>query len=425
MPEPLSRPESRREFHRFLFDDLTAQAPLRREPALEHARRFVELLGDPQDHARQVHVVGTAGKGTAATAITQLSVAGEMTVATHMSPHVYDVRERFLVDGELVAWEEILAAAIEVYEAASTLQDRTGRPPTFFAATAALSWVLGRRHGVELQVTEAGIGGRFDASNVIGRTDKVNVITNIGIDHADVLGADVVGIAREKASVINTGGVVVVGPQTHPRVLDVVGDMAGNRDARMVIVDQSITDWRAAAAALARAVAAELGISHRAVPDLSLPPGRGETWQIDGHRVVVDGAHNPLKLEALFAGMRAEPGADRGHITAVLAIGAGKDLSGCADVVSRGVSRAIVTEFGRPDDPDAHPRSWPTAAVSAALSQRGIDVLGERPDQPSAADLALASLEPDATLVVTGSFFHLAGVRDRLIQIAGRSNRSS
>jgi dihydrofolate synthase/folylpolyglutamate synthase len=426
VPEPLTRPQNRRDFHRFLFADLTRSTPLRREPALEHARRLAELLGDPQDHARQVHVVGTAGKGTAATAVTAVAVAGELTVATHMSPHVYDVRERFLVNGRLVGWDETLEAANEVFGAASVLRDETGRPPTFFAATAALSWVLGRRHGVELQVTEAGIGGRFDASNVIGRDDKITVLTNIGIDHADVLGDDVALIARDKASVVSSAGVVLVGPQTHPEVLEVVDDVAAERGARVVVVDQSIEDWRLAAAAIAGAVAGELGLSRRAGWVPPLPPGRGETWQIDGHRIVVDGAHNPLKLAALFAGLAADGlGSGRGDLTAVVAIGASKDLMACAETMAAGVGRAIVTEFGEPGDPDAHPRSFPAAVVAAALSEQGVEVLGTAPDNALAADLALISLPTGGSLVVTGSFFHLAGVRDRLVDQAAEATQST
>jgi dihydrofolate synthase/folylpolyglutamate synthase len=411
----LTRPVSRASFERFLLHDLTRVTPLRGEPALRHARELVALLGDPQHHARQVHVVGTAGKGTTATLLTQLVVASGLTVGTHLSPHVYDVRERFLLDGALVAWDDLVAAADELYEAASTLIDRTGRPPTFFTATAALGWVLGRRADAHLLITEAGIGGRLDATNVIERTDKITVLTNVGLDHRELLGDEVGLVAAEKAAVIAAGGVVVVGPQSSPEVLDVVASVASERGARLVLVDQSLTDWRDAAGAVAAAAAAELGLASRSGWPSTFPPGRGERWHIDGRDVVVDGAHNPLKLTAMFEGLAAD-GDEPRRLAAVVAIGAGKDLAGCVDVIAAHVKRAVVTEFGDQGDVRAHPRSWPAAEVAERLTARGVDVSGVCRTPAEAVAVALATSSPGETLVVTGSFLHLAEIRHALIQ---------
>lgn len=423
MPIPLTPPVSRRDLERFLFHDLTRAVPLRGQAGLAHARRLARLLDDPQDRARHVHVVGTAGKGTTATALTHLVVGVDMSVATHLSPHVYDVRERFLIDGSVPPWREVLAAAVELHEAAEKLTAETGQPPSFFAAVAALTWILGRRVGVDLLITEAGIGGRHDASNVIGRSDKITVVTNVGLDHAEVLGDDVSAIAREKADVIGAGGIVIVGPQSHPEVVDVVADIASDRDARLVVVDQSITDWRRAAAAVAEAAAAELDIappsSRTASRQLPRPPGRGESWDMDGRRVVFDGAHNPMKLEALLGGLEAE---DARPALAVVAVGAGKDLEDCADVIAARVGAVIVTEFGDRDDPVTYPRSWPAVTVATALRERGVKIVAEDPDRAAAADHALDVTTAGQLLVVTGSFFHLAGVRDRMVERSARAD---
>lgn len=407
----------------FLLDELARVPPLRGEPALVHARELVALLGDPQHHARQVHVVGTAGKGTTASLLTNLVTASGQTVATHLSPHVYDIRERFLVDGELVAWDEVIAAAGELYDAASVLVGQTGRPPTFFAAATALGWVLGRRAEADLLITEAGIGGRLDATNVIDRADKITVLTNVGLDHSEILGNDIALVAAEKAAVIAAGGVVVVGPQSSPEVLDIVASVASDRGARMVMVDQALTDWRDAAGAVADAVAVELGLAKRSGRSSAHPPGRGECWHIDGREVIIDGAHNPLKLRGMFEGLAADGGEDR-RLAALVAIGAGKDLAGCVDVIASHVKRVVVTEFGDQDDPRGHPRSWPAVEVAKRLTARGVEVSGVCRTHAEAVAVALASSIPGETLVVTGSFLHLATVRDHLIETSARAVRS-
>ena len=410
----LTRPADRRSLESFLFDELAATTPLRGEPALDHARRFAALLGDPQDEARQVHVVGTAGKGAAAGAITRIAVDASVPVVTHMSPHVYDLRERFLVDGELPDWDLVLDAASDVHSAAVTLAEQTARPPSFFAATAALAWVLGRRRAAALLVTEAGIGGRWDATNVIGRADKVTVVTAIGIDHRDVLGDDLTSIAGEKAAAITPGGVVVVGPQSHQVVRDVVVAVAAEKGARIRMVDQSIRDWRRAAFETASRVGLELGLVVESALSHAALPGRLELMELGGHAVVLDGAHNPMKLDALFSTLASDPSTSGRPLTGLVAVGRSKDLEACADVLAAGVGRAVVTEFGDPEDPAAHPRSWPAREVSNALVARGVEVLGEMTEPGVAAELALASLRTRDVLVVTGSFLHLAEVRDRL-----------
>jgi dihydrofolate synthase/folylpolyglutamate synthase len=427
VPVTLTRPSGREDLDRFLFDELTRIEPLRGEAGLAHARRFARLLGDPQDHVRQVHLVGTAGKGTSAVALTNLAVGSGLSVTTHMSPHVYDVRERFLLDGSLAPWPEILDAAEEIFHAAIRLQDESGRPPSFFAAAVGVAWVLGRRAGVDLMITEAGIGGKLDATNVIGRTDKITVVTNIGLDHADVLGPDVVSIAGQKAEVIPPGGLVVVGPQSHRAAVDVVSAVADERGARLVVVDQRIRDWRRAASVVAETVGAELGLDGGPDPaPYRLPPGRAETWQMGGRRIVLDGAHNPLKLGALFSTLGlGDPRGPAGPVV-VIAIGAGKDLAGCADIIARHSSRAVVTAFGASSDPGAHPRSWPASELAGALGDRGVDVVGVDPEPATAVDIAIASSPPERPIAVTGSFFHLAAVRDRLLELgADRSEDGS
>ncbi len=216
----------------FLVDQLAALAPPPRgEEGLARARRFFARLGNPQDHCVQVHVVGTAGKGTAVTAIVARLLGGGLSAGAHLSPHAYDLRERMLVDGALPAWDEMAAALAEAWPAMRDTEQLEGRPPSFFEVTIALSWLLGRRAGVDVHVTEAGIGGALDPTNSITRSDTIVVVMPIGYDHVEVLGPGLASIAQNKAAVIVAGSDVVIAPQPHLEAAEVIAKTAADRAA--------------------------------------------------------------------------------------------------------------------------------------------------------------------------------------------------
>lgn len=391
------------------LDGLLVDPPARGVAAQEVARRLLAGLGDPQNRFPAVHLVGTAGKGTVAALLTDRLTGAGVGVVTHMSPHVHDLRERFLVDGSLPAWPDVLDAAAAVVDAANGLQQATGARPTYFAATAAIAWELGRRSGAEIAVIEAGIGGRHDATNVMARADVLTVITAIGVDHTDALGPTVEAIAAEKAAVMAGRSDAVVGPQPDPGAAAVIEAVARAERCRLHRVGAT-QDWIEAAAMTVETAAplleARLG---RDLPPaaISLPPGRMERRQIGDRMVILDGAHNPLKLEAL---QRAMAGGVR-PAAVVAAVGAGKDLSGCAEVLARMGRLVVATDFGDRGRPG--PRSHPAADLAAAVSAAGGQAAAAR-EVRDAAVRAVGGSAPGDTIVVTGSFLHLAAAVDAI-----------
>lgn len=368
-------------------------------PAL--AATLVEALGNPQRSAPAVHIVGTAGKGTVASMLTDAIVAGGCSVATHMSPHVHDIRERFTIDGGFASPADLVVAVDEVRAAATIVAREHGRPPTFFAASAALSWVLGRNAGVDVFVTEAGIGGRLDATAVLDRPDTITVITAIGLDHTAELGSTIDAITREKAAVLAGRRIAVLGPQPDPDAAAVVRTCADTAGVELVEVAPAgswVRDGRAVAAVAADALGELLGVTLPA--PLGPPPvGRGERRDIAGRRLLLDGAHNPLKLAAL---VDALPG-DAWPALAVLALGAGKDLDGCARELARLGCPIIVTEFGGATPP----RSHRAADVVDALRRHGVDAAAAS-TTAAAVDRAVERSAPGDAILVTGSFLILA-----------------
>jgi dihydrofolate synthase/folylpolyglutamate synthase len=223
---------------------------------LERMRALLGAVGDPQDAYPAVHVVGTNGKSTATVTIEQLLLSEELSVGSTISPHVASWGERIRLNGEDADFEEAVARVREPAE-------RVGATQFEIVTAAALAAFAEAR--VDAAVVEAGLGGRLDATNVL-RT-RVVLLTNVGLEHTDVLGDTLEEIAREKLAVAKEGSIVVLPDDTYASL--VAGPeirLGGAREAAEAFVGRSIG----------------------ADPEVLLP-GRLELR--DGE--VRDGAHNP------------------------------------------------------------------------------------------------------------------------------------
>lgn len=383
----------------WLSSFVRADAP-RGDRARRSAAALFAALGDPQDRVRAVHVVGTAGKGTVARLIADVLRRRGDTVGLHLSPHVHDIRERFTVADDLPEWRAVGDAAAEVKAAIATLDER----PTFFAVTAAMAFVLARRADTDWLVVEAGIGGRVDATNTFARADVVTAVTAIGLDHTDVLGHTIEAIAAEKAAVLAGRQIGVLGPQPSDAAADVVRTRAVEDGVRLIEVSET-GDWRRDAEATAAAVVSQL-VDDAPAPRFVDQPGRYEQLRCEGVTWIFDGAHNPMKLDALATSLATEPRPRVG----IVALGAGKALAESVAAIAPVLDRVVTVDFGPTGDAPG-PRSRPAADVAAAFERVGVSA-STAPDAPSA--VAAAKTGEPATVVVTGSFLHLSAMREVL-----------
>jgi dihydrofolate synthase/folylpolyglutamate synthase len=171
---------------------------------LENIRALCRELGDPFNAYETVHVAGTNGKGaTCAMLASMLREAGYRT-GLYTSPHLVDFRERIQVDGHPVDEDFVVQFTGRIRPSLDRLK------ATFFEATTAMAFTFFREAGVEVAVIETGMGGRLDATNVLG--PALTVITPIGIDHVQYLGNTISEIAREKAGILKPHVPVVVAP---------------------------------------------------------------------------------------------------------------------------------------------------------------------------------------------------------------------
>jgi len=280
---------------------LDAMSPWPRDGfGLDRMRALLEALGNPQQAYPAIHVVGTNGKSTATVTIEQLLLAEGLTVGSTISPHVASWSERIRLNGREADFEE---AVTRVRPPAGEL----GATQFEIVTAAALAAFASAR--VDVAVVEAGLGGRFDATNVL-RT-RVVLLTNVGLEHTDVLGDTVEAIAREKLAVAPEGVVVVLPDREFESLIP----------GRRIVIGGA---REAAETFVGHVIAVE--------PTVSLP---GRLERREGE--IRDGAHNPDGVRYLVRRLPAD------DYTLVVSILADKDIDAMLRELRRAGSRLVAT----------------------------------------------------------------------------------
>ncbi len=377
---------------------------------LDRMRRLMTVLGRPQDRFRSIHVVGTNGKSSTARMISAILERHGLATGTYLSPHLVSFGERIRI-GERDVEPERFAAAVARAARAAEKVNRTlegdDRVTQFEALTAAAYSEMAEA-GVEIAVVEAGLGGRYDATNVIA--SEVQVLTNVGLEHTRWLGPTIADIAGEKLAVVaSSSSTLVLGADLHPDALA----LARLAPARLVIApaDPGLELGARGAFqrrnfALARAAAAALlgALDEDAVRDAAaatLVPGR---FELVGERpeTVIDGAHNPAGMAALAQSL---PDWLAGRpLTAVVSILDDKDAAAMLRVLMAHCSRIVCTT-------NANPRALSPATLESLLGQLGWaaeDRLGCEPDPRRALAVARELAGPDGAVLATGSIYLIA-----------------
>lgn len=193
----------------FLFNQVTSFQQVGAaayKPGLERVEEFCRLLGNPHNDYHTIHIAGTNGKGSTSHMLASVLQQAGYRVGLFTSPHLKDFRERVRVDGKMISEQEVVGFV----ERNMPEIKRLGL--SFFEITAAMAFEHFARQDVEVAVIETGLGGRLDATNII--TPLVSVITNIGLDHTDLLGSTLQAVAAEKAGIIKRGVPVVLGERS-------------------------------------------------------------------------------------------------------------------------------------------------------------------------------------------------------------------
>ncbi len=416
--------------------------PMPHDPAFYDLRRVEELLarlGNPHLAARSVHIAGTKGKGSVAAMIASVLSVSSYTTGLYTSPHLHTWRERMRVNGELISAAEFVNLMSRLkLEVEVVNQKATYGQLTTFELLTALGFTFFKSKKAEFQVLEVGMGGKFDATNVI--QPEVAVITSISLDHTDVLGDSPARIAGEKAGIIKSGSTVVSASQID-EVARVIEDACRSQGARLIRVGRDVTGQgssfdtseqrlevkgrrrnyplsipllgqyqveNAAVAVAALEVLAEKGFH---ISRESIINGLGRvSWpgrfQIVGRQplVVMDGAHNPASARQLrqslaqYFGLTAS-GVKRSLQPAILVIGVScdKDIAGIAAELAPLFDKVIATR-------SRHPRAMAVAPITAEFAKYGVEV-PIAGDVPTALRLALSLAGEKGMVCVAGSLF--------------------
>ncbi len=172
---------------------------------LENIERMCEALGNPQDRYRVIHIAGTNGKGSTATTIETGLIEAGYRVGKFTSPHIIHFNERIQLNGEEISDQDICSYYLKVKE----LVEKNMIKATFFEMTTAMMFLYFADKNAEFVVLETGMGGRYDATNVVN--SEIAVITNVTLDHVGFLGDNIYDISKEKAGIIKNGSKVIVG----------------------------------------------------------------------------------------------------------------------------------------------------------------------------------------------------------------------
>lgn len=402
---------------------------------LERMRAILDVLGEPQ-RLPAIHVVGTNGKSsTTRLAASALSATGRR-VGAYTSPHVTGWRERIEVAGQPISGPELGSAVLRVRDAADSLGLPEGDGVTQFEALTAAAFVAFREAGVDAMVVEAGLGGRYDASNVLP-DDAVVALTNIALEHTDLLGDTLEGIAAEKLAVAPEGSDRVVIGRLEPaarRAVEKVVDARGLRPWRHAVdhlaepVGEGVRvrtplgsygpvamtlrggfqrdNLALALASAERLVGAPLGVEAAVAAGRLRVPGRMELVE-GAPRIVLDGAHNPAGMRALASAL-PDAVADGPRVAVVSVLG-DKDASGMLAALADSVDRLVATR-------SSHGRAADPASLAQVATACGLPA--EAQDEPAVAlRTALRAAGPGGTVVVCGSLYLLADLRPGLVEV--------
>lgn len=295
------------------------------EMGLKRMKHLAHLLGDPQDKIPVIHIAGTSGKGSTATMISEILTAHGLTVGLHISPHLVDIRERFQINRKLISKELFVSTLNEIVPAIETMKSTEYGEPTYFEINTALAYLIFVKKKVDVAVIETGLGGLLDGTNIVSRQDKLCVITRIGLDHTEILGKTLSEIAFQKAGIIQSGNAVLTIRQA-PEVIEVLDDVVAQKNTSVNIVetDNSLElgvrgAFQKENASLAIASAKQWMVQNNRNPDDALIKktlkniiilGRFDIRHIKNKTVIIDGAHNPEKMNAFINSLiKLYPGA--------------------------------------------------------------------------------------------------------------------
>ena len=403
------------------------------KPGLERIGYLMERLGNPHLSLRAIHIGGTNGKGSVVVLLASVLEEAGYRVGAYTSPHLLDWRERIRIDGEWIPKDDFAQLLGRLRPIIEHMPDK----PTVFETLTALAFQWFHEQAVDLAVIEVGLGGRFDATNVI--TPLVAAITNVGRDHLDLLGPDMKRLAWEKAGIAKPNVPLIVGG-AEPEALEIIKRECAERGAELLRAETEVErvgftwdgqvfeaeGWGQIELSLLGPYQGEnLAVVLKTIEvlrrSLELPDGavkRGlerARWpgrfELIGRQpyIIIDGAHNPSGIRALLEGLKAywERYLRRGRRWLLFGALQDKEIDGMSEALFPWFDELFLTK------PDYYRAAEPEALreLASRLSKSAQVIV----PAAEAFHRAREELAEEDLLCVTGSLY-LVGEVERVIQ---------
>ncbi len=414
---------------------------------LERMKSLLKAIGNPQDTVAMIHVAGTVGKGSTVAMITSMLQGNGYAVGAYTSPHLIDIRERIVVNGEMVDEDTFTELLRDVVEAAT----KNKLTPTFFELITAVAFKHFADEAVDIAVIETGLGGRLDSTNVI--TPLMTLITKIDLDHTNILGDTVEEIAREKAGIFKPSVPAISAHQnedvtnvlktcaesvgTEVRVIaqDIEfsarfgGGADGKQHTRICVITEESQymhipvpldgEHQATNCALAISAINQLKKFGYKFNNIDIYESLAKT-SIGGRmelvwerpKILVDGAHNPTALKTLIKSVGAHIPYD--SMVCVFGCCQDKDVAGMLERISLGADKIIFTKAsGNPRAAEPQLLQKQFAKISGKMTQVAETL-------PEALEIAAQAASREDLICVTGSFYLVGETKSHLSQLAAK-----
>ena len=416
------------------LDELTRLHPKKIDLGLDRIERVLKKLGNPHHLLPPtVHIAGTNGKGSTVAFLRAMAEAQGLKVHVYTSPHLVHFRERIVVASEMIDDDNLVDVLTRVRKA------NGDEPLSFFEATTAAAFLAFSENSADMCIIEVGLGGRYDATNVIDMPAACG-ITPIALDHAEFLGRDIAGIAREKAGIFKFNSVAFRGPQTD--LVEAVIEAEANKmnvqlsqwgqdfraykqQGRMVFENDSevmdlpapglMGDHQYMNAGLAIALARYMQISREAVAkglenvswparmqNLTTGPLADKINAVGGE-LWLDGGHNPHAANAISAVIADLESRNPRPLILVTGILANKDIGGFLDCYEGLAAHIIAVEI--PGHSSLAPETLAELAKARNISSYTAETVDKAVDMACKLDGENAASKIAPRVLICGSLY--------------------
>jgi len=373
-----------KQIEQYLFDSIpkSSNKTFTGDKGLKRVKDILQKLNNPQNKLKVIHIAGTSGKGSTANFISKILVSLGFKVGLHISPHLLDVRERFQINNRLISKQKFVKYFNELFRLIERVGNKYNQL-TYFEILTIFSYYVFFRENVDYAVIETGLGGLYDATNTVNSTNKMVVLTRIGLDHTNILGRTIAKIAYQKAMIIQKKNTVISIWQRRTAREIIEKIVRINKTKLFYLtrninyfylqqkIDKTIFDFKFDDFRLKNIKLSMIGLHQVENCSLALAAvlllakrdkficqpdkirnllkkvtfrGRMEIKKVQDKIVILDGAHNPQKISSLIKCLKKIlPKGKKSNF--LIAFKKGKNISGMVNGIISVANKIVITDF--------------------------------------------------------------------------------